>query len=165
MEKRRNFHNIFNISLTSGVKLYNHLWNMVVRFIFSSILQIWYVEVRISRSISEGSLDFEITRVDCISNLCWKSAFSEAMTRSTFDCTLLIKFIYVLHFSIPDIMKRVQSNLELLVVQNPRLPLQEWWMPSQDIRRKTRRCLPGKYVIDYWRRMCVPQKMYQVLAQ
>ena len=34
---------------------------------FSSILQIWYVEVRISRSISESSLEFEITRVDCIS--------------------------------------------------------------------------------------------------
>ena len=28
-----------------------HLWNVVVRFIFSSILQIWYVEVRISQSI------------------------------------------------------------------------------------------------------------------
>ena len=38
---------------------------MVVRFIFSSILQIWYVEVWISRSISESPLDFEITRVNC----------------------------------------------------------------------------------------------------
>ena len=35
---------------------------------FSSILQIWYVEVRISRSISESPLEFEITRVDCIVN-------------------------------------------------------------------------------------------------
>ena len=33
---------------------------------FSSILQPWYVEVRISRSISESPLEFEITRVDCI---------------------------------------------------------------------------------------------------
>ena len=33
---------------------------------FSSILQIWYVEIRISRSISESPLDFEITKVDCI---------------------------------------------------------------------------------------------------
>ena len=33
---------------------------------FSSILQIWYVEVRISRSISKSPLDFETTRVDCI---------------------------------------------------------------------------------------------------
>ena len=31
------FHNIFNISLTSGVKLHIHLWNVVVQFIFSSI--------------------------------------------------------------------------------------------------------------------------------
>ena len=38
------FHNIFNISLTSGVK---------------------YIDVRISRSISDSPLDFEITRVDC----------------------------------------------------------------------------------------------------
>ena len=37
--------------------------------LFSSILQIWYVEVRISRSISEITLDFEITRVDCIAFL------------------------------------------------------------------------------------------------
>ena len=32
----------------------------------SSILQIWYVKVPISRSVSEGPLDFEIMRVDCI---------------------------------------------------------------------------------------------------
>ena len=58
--------------LISGVKLHNHLWNVVVRFIISSILQLWYVEVRIflsfSESLSEHSLDFEIhvMRVDCI---------------------------------------------------------------------------------------------------
>ena len=75
MEKRRNcskgaisplFHNIFNISWISRVKLHVHLWNVAVQFIFSSILQLWYVEVRISRSISESPLEFEITRVDCI---------------------------------------------------------------------------------------------------
>ena len=33
---------------------------------FSLILQTWYVEVLISRSISESPLEFEITRVDCI---------------------------------------------------------------------------------------------------
>ena len=48
------FHNIFSISLTSGVKLHIHLWNVVVRFIFFSILQIWYVKVRISLNISES---------------------------------------------------------------------------------------------------------------
>ena len=30
-----------------------------------SILQIWYVEVRISGSVSEDPFDFEITIVDC----------------------------------------------------------------------------------------------------
>ena len=32
---------------------------------FSSILQICYVDVRISRIISASPLDFEIARVDC----------------------------------------------------------------------------------------------------
>ena len=45
------------------------MWNVVGRFIFSTILQIWYVKVRISRSISESPLDFEITRVDCNKNI------------------------------------------------------------------------------------------------
>ena len=34
--------------------------------LFSSLSQLWYVEVRISRSISVSPLEFEITRVDCI---------------------------------------------------------------------------------------------------
>ena len=54
-----------HIFLTKGVKLHIHLYNLVVRLAFSSILQICYVEVRISRSVSEGPFDFEITRVDC----------------------------------------------------------------------------------------------------
>ena len=62
------FHNIFNKSLTSVDKLHNHLLIVVVRFIFSSMLQIWYFEVWIFRSISESPLDFEITRVDWMSN-------------------------------------------------------------------------------------------------
>ena len=75
VEKRRNcswgaisplFHNIFNISLTSKVQLPISLLNVVNQIIFSSILQTWYVELRISRSISESPLEFEITRVDCI---------------------------------------------------------------------------------------------------
>ena len=48
------FHNMFNISPTSGVRLHIHLLNVVVRFNLFSFLQIWYVEVRISRSISES---------------------------------------------------------------------------------------------------------------
>ena len=63
------FHNIFNICLTSRVQLHIHLLNAVVRFIFSSSLQIWYVEVRISRSILESPLEFEIMRADCILSL------------------------------------------------------------------------------------------------
>ena len=47
------------------VQLHIYLLNVVVRFFFS-ILQIRYVEVRISRSISESPLKFEITRVECI---------------------------------------------------------------------------------------------------
>ena len=75
MEKRRNcslgansplFHNIFNISLTWRVQLHVYLLNVVNRISFSAILQSWYVEVRISRSISESPLEFEITRVDCM---------------------------------------------------------------------------------------------------
>ena len=76
VEKRRNcssgaifspFPQYFQyIFLTKGVKLHSHLCNLVVRIVFSSILQIWYVEVRISRSVWEGPFDFEITRVDCI---------------------------------------------------------------------------------------------------
>ena len=53
------------IFLTKGVKLHSHLWSLVVRIVFSSLLQIWYVEVRISRSLLEGPFDFEIKRVDC----------------------------------------------------------------------------------------------------
>ena len=47
-----------------------YLLNMVNWISFSSILQIWYVEVWISRSISESPLEFEIMRVDC--NFLWK---------------------------------------------------------------------------------------------
>ena len=39
---------------------------LVVRLVFSSVLQIWCVEVRISQSVSEGPFDFETMRVDCI---------------------------------------------------------------------------------------------------
>ena len=50
------FHNIFNISLTLRAQLHVYLLNVIVRIIFSSILQIWYAEVRIPRSISRESL-------------------------------------------------------------------------------------------------------------
>ena len=96
MVKRRNwssslFRNIFNISLTSGVKLHIHLWNVVVRYIFSSVLQIWYAEVRIPRSISESTLDFEITRIDCI----WTTAHmrNALLPDNPFPVSILYKSI------------------------------------------------------------------------
>ena len=68
VEKRRNFSSFpqyfrYSSILKSPI---TNLLNVVVRINFSSILQIWYVEVRISRSVSESPLEFEITRVDCI---------------------------------------------------------------------------------------------------
>ena len=57
------FHNIFDIALSSRVQLHINLLNVFVQIIFSSILKFWYVDVRISRSVSESPLEFEITRV------------------------------------------------------------------------------------------------------
>ena len=37
----------------------------LIKLFFSTILQTWYVELRISRNISESPLEFEITGVDC----------------------------------------------------------------------------------------------------
>ena len=45
----------------SFVKCGCSLFNLL----FSSLSQLWYVEVRISRSVSVSPLEFEITRVDC----------------------------------------------------------------------------------------------------
>ena len=47
------------------------MWFYIYLFILSPILQVWYVEVWISRIMSESPLDFEITSVDCmlISNI------------------------------------------------------------------------------------------------
>ena len=39
---------------------------MWFNLLFSSLSQLWYVEVRISRSVPVSPLEFEITRVDCI---------------------------------------------------------------------------------------------------
>ena len=60
------------ISNFKSAIIYMNLLNVVVRITFSSILKIWDVEVRISRSVSESPLEFEITRVDCI---LWKNNY------------------------------------------------------------------------------------------
>ena len=82
--------------------------NVVVRIIFSSILQNWYVEVRISRRISERPLEFEITRVDCsctdrqIKNCNRRTAFKWSFVKfrwSWSDC------VYVCKFHIRDMLK------------------------------------------------------------
>ena len=54
------------ISNIPHIYIYIYLLNVVIQIIISSVLQIWYVEVRISQSISESPLEFKITRVDCI---------------------------------------------------------------------------------------------------
>ena len=100
------FHNIFNISRISRVKLYLHLLNVVVRFIFSPILQFWYVEVRISRSISESPLDFKITRVDCICMHVYVC----------FNCLIFYQFMF--HCHLPKQWKwyKVCTSTDLLCV-------------------------------------------------
>ena len=77
------------IFLTSGVKIHIHLLNVVVQFIVFltlSTLICRYVEVRISRSVSVSPLEFEITRVDCITILRslifgYKIIFSSLLSR------------------------------------------------------------------------------------
>ena len=61
MGKRRNcsishlFHNMFNISLTSGVKLHNYLLNVVVRFIvFPTIATLIFRGTDISKCFGES---------------------------------------------------------------------------------------------------------------
>ena len=51
----------------------------------SSILKIWFVEVRISRSVSEGPFNFEITRVDCISQIIFRWS-GRARVLCNFQC-------------------------------------------------------------------------------
>ena len=89
------FHNIFDISLMSRVQLHINLLNVVVRIIFSSILKMWYVEVRISRSVSESPLQFEITRVDCIV-ICSSSLF----VRHSFYMWVFIIIFFILFYFI-----------------------------------------------------------------
>ena len=115
------FHNIFNISLTSRVQLHIYLLNVVNRIIFSSILQIWYVEVRISGSISEGPLEFEITRVDCIYIVCYSSRRLTFTTLWAFsiDGKLMIFFLFFRVNWIWHFMQIVSSGDNLHEMSNP----------------------------------------------
>ena len=69
VEKRSNFSSFpqyFQYIPNFKSPIHIYLFNVVNRIIFSWTLQIWYVEVRISRSILESPLAFEITRINCI---------------------------------------------------------------------------------------------------
>ena len=59
-------YNIFNISLTSGVKLHVHLWNVVCSIYFFLIPQNLICQCIDFSKYFRESLYFEITRVDCI---------------------------------------------------------------------------------------------------
>ena len=93
VDRRRNCSSPFpqyfqHIFLTKELKLHVHLSGQFIRFVFSSILQACYVEVRISRSVSEGPFDFEITRVDCIYFLLKGNNFRDFMFASLGDKAL-----------------------------------------------------------------------------
>ena len=86
------FQNIFNISnFKSPTHIY--LWNVVNQIIFSWTLQIWYVEVWISRSISVSPLEFEITRVNCtlqdifLTNKCYTIHISKKVPKENNSIT------------------------------------------------------------------------------
>ena len=61
------FSRIFSIYLYLQESNYISICYMwFLNLLFSSLLHLLYFEVRISRSVSESSLEFEITGVDCI---------------------------------------------------------------------------------------------------
>ena len=60
------FSTLFSIYLWLQKSNYKFICEMWLFDVFSLILQIWYVDVRISRSISKSPSDLDITRVDCI---------------------------------------------------------------------------------------------------
>ena len=64
---------------------------MLVRFIFTSILKIGYVEVRISRSVSESSFDFLITGADCTREA------TSCRKKNVFLCKMLVKVLSCIH--------------------------------------------------------------------
>ena len=89
------FPQYFQYILTSRVQLHIYLFNVVNRISFSSILQVWYVEVWISRSISESPLEFEITRVNCICNVLERP--KENCKRSWFHKVYTINHHWLVH--------------------------------------------------------------------
>ena len=101
MEKRRN---CFSGNFSSFPQYFQYISNfksqithifvtVVNRINSSPFLQIWYVDVRISRSISESPLEFEITRVDCI-------VMYERATIAVVFCVCVL-FFFIFFFLFP----------------------------------------------------------------
>ena len=107
------FSTIFSICLQLlRVQLHIYLLNVVVRIIFSSILQILYVEVRISRSISESPLEFEITSVDCIFLLIRLLPFQGYVLCCDFSWTPCLQVCY--KQTTKGLFRRDYRNIQLL---------------------------------------------------
>ena len=89
--------------------------------LFCSLLQLWYFEVRISRSVSESPLEFEITRADCslwltlslvLEGLNLVILFTDLSEKRSFRLDIVIKLYnsekYLIYPNFSD--KRVWAN-------------------------------------------------------
>ena len=103
------FHNIFNISLTSRVPLHIYLLDVVNQISVSSILQVWYVEVRIFRSIEGSPLEFEITRVHCICKVSFMS-WVITVAKKSVDSSLHLKVWWTQ--ILPDSYQSLENELK-----------------------------------------------------
>ena len=89
---------------------------MVVRIIFSSILQIWYVEVRISQSISESPLELEITRIDCMFS--WRSKTNMGTFWMKKPSYLELRYCLVKYSSNTDVLRHKDLHHYSITVKN-----------------------------------------------
>ena len=122
------------IFLIKGVYLHIHLLNLVVQFVFSSILKICYVEVRISRSISNGPFKFEITRVDCNSKQSVEKKCNRVNKNIRIQTDKLKNVCTVTHQSNSVDVKsngRDGDDIDILVIFNEITHnyYQTWWCP------------------------------------
>ena len=92
--------------------------------LFSSLSQLWYVEVRISKNVSVSPLEFEITGVDCI--FVWSFCFTLLL--------LVLQEVWApwLWHSLTQLAFYV--NLHRAVI-GPSATLAGRWRPDIDLRR------------------------------
>ena len=83
-------HYFQNISIFRSQIAYSFVKCGCLIYLLSSVLQTWYVEIRIYRSISESPLDFEITTVDCIMGTC--DMCGQRKLNSAYTCAVRSKF-------------------------------------------------------------------------